>query len=132
MILYADVETKSIKAFLEMSRYRRKRQIEHNQRHNITPKQVTRAVEDSLSFKDQGRSEAAMVMKDAPGGLDVAETVKELEEEMIIASNKLEFEKAALLRDQIRELKKEAGQSMEGDSGRSKTYPKKKRRRRMK
>ena len=131
VILYADVETKSIKAFLTMSRYRRERQIEYNKKHNITPKQVTRAVEDSLSFRGQGRSESDLMMKDAPGGLDVAETVKELEEEMIMASNKLEFEKAALLRDQIRELKKSSGQSVEGAPARSGSYPKKKRRRRM-
>ena len=38
--------------------------------------------------------------------LDISETIKELEEEMLAAANNLEFEKAALLRDQIRELKR--------------------------
>ena len=132
VILYADVETKSIKAFLETSRYRRERQLEYNKKHGITPKQVTRAVEDSLSFRGSGRSESESMLKDAPGGLDVVETVKELEEEMIVASNNLEFEKAALLRDQIRELKKANGESVEGAAARSITYGKKKRRRRMK
>ena len=132
VILYADVETKSIKEFLSVSRYRRERQMEYNRLNNITPKQVTRAVEDSLSFRGQGRSEAALVLKDAPGGLDVADTIKELEEEMIVASNKLEFEKAALLRDQIRELKKANGETVESSGSRSTKYPKKKRRRRVK
>jgi excinuclease ABC subunit B len=132
VILYADVETKSIKEFLSVSRYRRERQMEYNRLNNITPKQVTRAVEDSLSFRGQGRSEAALVLKDAPGGLDVTDTIKELEEEMIVASNKLEFEKAALLRDQIRELKKANGETVESSGSRSTKYPKKKRRRRVK
>jgi excinuclease ABC subunit B len=42
---------------------------------------------------------------------DVTETVRELEEEMLAAANNLEFEKAALLRDQIRELKRQFGQA---------------------
>lgn len=132
VILYADVETKSIKEFLATSRYRRQRQIEYNERHNITPKQVFRAVEDSLSFRGQGRSESALVLKDSPGGLDVAETVKELEEEMIMASNNLEFEKAALLRDQIQELKRASGEGGEEPRSKSTRYAKKKRRRRIK
>jgi len=38
--------------------------------------------------------------------LDITQTIKELEEEMVTAANNLEFEKAALLRDQVRELKR--------------------------
>ena len=46
------------------------------------------------------------VLNDAAGNFDVAETIRELEEEMLKAANNLEFEKAALLRDQVRELKR--------------------------
>ncbi|MCS1410442.1 MAG: UvrABC system protein B [Verrucomicrobia subdivision 3 bacterium] len=129
VILYADVETKSIKEFLAISRYRREKQLEYNEAHNITPKQVTRAVEGSLSYRNQGRIKSAAVLKDAPVDLDIQELIKELEEEMIVASNNLEFEKAALVRDQLRETKK----SLEQEGGRAATtsakYPKKRRRR---
>ena len=49
MILYADVMTNSIKKFLAVTEYRRQRQIAYNQEHNITPRSVVRAVEDSLA-----------------------------------------------------------------------------------
>ena len=49
---------------------------------------------------------AADVINEAGGNFDVTETMRELEEDMLEAANNLEFEKAALLRDQIRELKR--------------------------
>jgi excinuclease ABC subunit B len=63
-------------------------------------------VEDSLSARGEFRSRANAVLNDAAGNFDVTETIRELEEEMLTAANQLEFEKAALLRDQIRELKR--------------------------
>jgi excinuclease ABC subunit B len=54
-------------------------------------------------------SKARLMMKDSGQDFDLTETVRELEDEMIEASNKLEFEKAALLRDQIKELKRRMG-----------------------
>ena len=56
----------------------------------------------------------------------------ELEEEMIVASNHLEFEKAALLRDQIRDLKKASGKEVERLPQRNVRYGKGKRRRNIK
>ena len=107
VILYADVLTDSIKKFLAVTEYRRKRQIAYNTEHNITPRSVKRAVEESLSSAaHQGESKAVAVLRDAGADFDVAETIRELEEEMLAAANNLEFEKAALLRDQIKELKR--------------------------
>src|SRR5678809_1714752 len=51
VILYADVMTQSIQKFLATSEYRRKRQLAYNLEHNITPRSVTRAVEESLSSR---------------------------------------------------------------------------------
>jgi len=107
VILYADVMTDSIKKFLAVTEYRRKRQIAYNTEHNITPRSVKRAVEESLSSAaHQADSKAVAVLRDAGVDFDVAETIRELEEEMLTAANNLEFEKAALLRDQIKELKR--------------------------
>jgi excinuclease ABC subunit B len=107
VILYADVMTDSIKKFLAVTEYRRKRQLAYNAEHNITPRSVKRAVEESLSSAShQAESKAVAVLRDAGVDFDVAETIRELEEEMIVAANNLEFEKAALLRDQIKELKR--------------------------
>ncbi len=109
VILYADVQTQSIQKFLAVSQYRREKQMEYNREHNITPRSVSRPVEASLTSDAQGRAThnaAAMVINEAGGNFDVTETIRELEAEMLEAANALEFEKAALLRDQVRELKR--------------------------
>jgi excinuclease ABC subunit B len=106
VILYADVMTQSIQKFLAVSDYRRQKQIAYNQEHNITPRSVSRAVEESLATYETRRDQAHSVLREGGMDLDIHETLRELEEEMLTAANNLEFEKAALLRDQIRELKR--------------------------
>jgi excinuclease ABC subunit B len=106
VILYADVMTDSIKKFLAVTEKRRARQIAYNTEHHITPRSVSRAVEESLAVYESTRQEAAGVLKDAKMDVDLTETVGELESEMLKAAEDLKFEKAALLRDQIKELKR--------------------------
>jgi excinuclease ABC subunit B len=106
VILYADVMTQSIQKFLAVSEYRRKKQIAYNEEHNITPRSVSRAVEDSLATYQSNRDAANSVLREGGVDIDISETIKELEGEMLTAANNLEFEKAALKRDQIRELKR--------------------------
>jgi excinuclease ABC subunit B len=123
VILYADVKTKSIQNFLAVSEYRRQRQIAYNKEHNITPRSVSRAVEESLSSHQGTREEAgALLLKESGADFDVTETVRELEEEMLTAANNLEFEKAALLRDQIRELKRATGDGKADGEPKSVSY----------
>jgi excinuclease ABC subunit B len=115
VILYADVMTQSIQKFLAISQYRREKQLAYNREHGITPRPVQRPVEESLSQAAPGgavRASAAAVLNETAGGdFDVTETIRQLEEEMLEAANHLEFEKAALLRDQINELKRLTGAS---------------------
>jgi excinuclease ABC subunit B len=113
VILYADTRTGSIEKFLAVSDYRRQRQLAYNQEHHITPRSVIRAVEESLAVYQNTRRQADMVLREAGGNFDLTETLRSLQEEMIEASNNLEFEKAALLRDQIRELKTSFGEGGE-------------------
>jgi excinuclease ABC subunit B len=117
VILYADVMTQSIQKFLAISNYRRERQIAYNKEHNITPRSVKRAIEDSLSTREVEKKQAAAMLNDAAGNFDVVETIRQIEEDMLKAANNLEFEKAALLRDQIRELKRSTGQEAGEKSG---------------
>src|ERR1043166_1334315 len=109
VILYADIMTQSIQKFLAVSEYRRKKQIAYNKEHNITPRSVTRAVEESLSQYRQTTNKAHAFLNESGVDIDLNETIRELEGEMLAAANNLEFEKAALLRDQIRELKRTLG-----------------------
>jgi excinuclease ABC subunit B len=124
VILYADIRTQSIQRFLAISQHRRERQMAYNQHHNITPRSVIRAVEESLSTREDQLAKANLVLNEAGGDLDVTETVRELEEEMLGAANNLEFEKAALLRDQIRELKRMTGSTGGADGGSPANYGK--------
>jgi excinuclease ABC subunit B len=105
VILYTDVMTDSIKKFLAVTEYRRKRQIEYNREHNITPRSVVRAVEESLATYESDRKEADAVLREGSTDVDITSTIQELETEMLKAAEDLKFEKAALLRDQIKELK---------------------------
>ncbi len=109
VLLYADTMTQSIQKFLAVSRYRRDRQVAYNREHGITPRSVQRTVDAGLSSQPQGREAAAAALRESVDQFDYTETLRELEQEMIAASEALEFEKAALLRDQIRELKARAG-----------------------
>jgi excinuclease ABC subunit B len=106
VILYADVMTDSIKKFLAVTNYRRQKQIDYNREHNITPRSVSRAVEESLAVYQTNRQDAAGVLNDAGLDVDLSQTITELETEMLKAAEDLHFEKAALLRDQIKELKR--------------------------
>jgi excinuclease ABC subunit B len=107
VILYADVKTQSIQKFLAVSEYRRQRQVAYNLEHGITPRSVVRAIEESLSSAAATRQQAAAVLNEAAGNFDVTETIRELEAEMLTAADNLEFEKAALLRDQVKELQRQ-------------------------
>ena len=105
VILYADVMTDSIKKFLAVTDKRRARQIAYNTEHNITPRSVSRAVEESLAVQEDQHAAATGLLRETTTDLDVTETIRELEGEMLKAAEDLKFEKAALLRDQIKELK---------------------------
>jgi excinuclease ABC subunit B len=106
VILYADVMTNSIKKFLAVTEYRRQKQIAYNKEHGITPRSVIRAVEESLAGYESKREQANAVLRDAKMDIDLTETIGELESEMLAAAENLKFEKAALLRDQIKKLKR--------------------------
>jgi excinuclease ABC subunit B len=104
--LFADKITGSIRDLLDITEDRRRRQMEHNRKHGITPHSVKRPVQESLRVILEGEDESARV-QERP--LDVAELIRELEAEMKEASARLEYERAALLRDQIMELKSGGG-----------------------
>ena len=83
--------------------------MEYNEKHGITPQTVQRAVQESLHTILSGREIEASVVREAGGDFNLTELLRELEEEMQTASANLEFERAALLRDQIMELKSGTG-----------------------
>jgi excinuclease ABC subunit B len=100
-----------MQALLSITEYRRQKQLEYNEKHGITPRSVQRAVQESLHNILKGRQMEESVVREAGGDFSLTETLRELEAEMMAASGNLEYEKAALLRDQIAELKDGTGVS---------------------
>jgi excinuclease ABC subunit B len=111
VVLFADIVTDSMQALISISEYRRAKQMEYNEKHGITPQTVRRAVQESLHTILRGREIASSVINEAGGNFDLTELLRELEDEMQRASANLEFERAALLRDQIMEVKSGTGLS---------------------
>ncbi len=109
VVLFADTVTQSMQALISISDYRRTKQMEYNEKHGITPTTVQRAVQESLHTILRGREIAASVVNEAGGDFNLTELLRELEDEMQHASANLEFERAALLRDQIMEVKSGTG-----------------------
>jgi excinuclease ABC subunit B len=106
VILYADNITGSMKRMIELTRKRRERQEKYNQEHHITPRSIVRAVQSSLKLYEEAEEVVASVICESGGDYDITETINQLEQEMTAAAEALEFERAALIRDQIAELKK--------------------------
>ncbi len=117
-ILYADTVTTSMKAALEETARRRKKQIEYNAEHGITPRSVVKDVADILEGARESpnpgrksRSAAARAVAEARidySGLDplaLAAKLKKLEAQMYKHAQDLEFEAAARVRDEIRKIK---------------------------
>jgi excinuclease ABC subunit B len=109
VIFYADVMTKSLTKAWDTCKYRREKQMAYNLEHGITPKSVVRPVQESLRVKKDDEQSDLAVAEDV-SSKDAKKLAKELEKEMIEAVRKLEFEKAALLRDQIAFLRGEGGE----------------------
>ncbi|MFQ6616166.1 MAG: excinuclease ABC subunit UvrB [Fidelibacterota bacterium] len=113
VVFYADRITRSMKSVIDESNRRREVQLEYNRKHGITPRSIFKSVEDVMtttSVADAFRESSAGVYEkreDLLTRLDEAEAVDVLKAEMVKAAENLEFEKAAVLRDEIERLRRE-------------------------
>jgi len=99
VILYADQVTDSLRSAVDETNRRRERQLAYNKEHGITPQTVRKRVIDYLDFISGGASGSRMTKEEANAML------LQLEQEMYEAAEALEFEKAIVIRDKIKELK---------------------------
>ncbi len=107
VILYADKITDSMRRMMDLTEARRTRQVAYNTEHDITPRSVVRAIDDGLrTIYDDTEVERAVV-REAGEDYDVHLAVQDVEREMLEAAKALEFERAAILRDELRELQRE-------------------------
>jgi len=109
VIMYADRVTDSMRRMLDVTDKRRLVQLAHNKEHGITPRQIVRGIQESLAVVKKAEELDESVVREGKGDYDVHEVVREIEKEMLDAAASLEFERAAMLRDQLAELKSAHG-----------------------
>ena len=97
VILYADNITGSLKTALDTCRRRREEQMRHNAEFGITPQSVSRPIQQPLVKKENKFANVGKKSKS-----EVARLVDELQQEMLSCADRLDFERAAVLRDQIK------------------------------
>lgn len=105
VILYAEKTTDSMQALLDTTGERRQAQLRYNELHDITPTQIVKEIQDSLAVIRAAGEVEESVVRESDGPYDIHEAIREMEEEMLEAAKALEYERAALLRDQIMELR---------------------------
>ena len=110
VILYADHQTDAIRDLLRITRGHREKQIKYNEEHGITPHSVKRAINES-AYVFKSKSGVEVVRRTGSSSVSgressPADLIAELTKDMLEAADNLEFERAAYLRDQIKELKK--------------------------
>ena len=113
VILYADHKTDAIRDLLRITKRHREKQMAYNEEHGIVPHSVKRAINESAYVfkaasdgKRRGAASARTAGAASDASLSSAELIAELTKDMMEAADNLEFERAAYLRDQIKELKK--------------------------
>jgi len=110
-ILYADKMTDSMRRAIDETDRRRSKQEAYNQAHGITPRTVIRGIDDSLAtitkadYLDLTSDDAATEALEFATQADLESHIANLESDMREAAKKFEFEKAAKLRDQVKELR---------------------------
>ena len=101
MILYADNMTKSLKSALETSNKRRETQLAHNTEHGITPRSVSRPIQEPLVKREDKTINIAKKSKS-----ELEKILAQMQKDMMDAAERLDFERAALIRDQIKAIRK--------------------------
>lgn len=102
VILYADKITQSMQEAINETNRRRTIQLKHNEDNNITPTTISKKITD---IREESRQVIKKITQNKTSPKNDFKLIKQLEKEMKEAASKLEFELAAVLRDQINELK---------------------------
>lgn len=105
VILYADQITDSMKRLIDVTNHRREKQLAYNKEHGITPQSIRKEIQDGLRLIHAARDVEKSVVAESGVDYTAGELIHELEKEMLEAAEALEYERAAMLRDQIAELK---------------------------
>jgi len=120
VVLYADRVTPSMQRAIDETNRRRDKQLSYNEKHGVTPRTIEKAIRDiTEGLEEQGLKVIKPRGADGPDEYDALDMgalsmlIAELEQQMHKWAELLEFEKAAALRDQVRELSKKLGKKMD-------------------
>jgi excinuclease ABC subunit B len=105
VFLYADTVTNSMQKAIDETNRRRKIQLEYNKKHNITPKTIIKEIRKGLAEQINARKTAQKAVKFEDQEYERVEIISQIEQEMLKAAETLDFERAAFLRDKLKELK---------------------------
>jgi len=114
VILYADKETDSMRGMIDKTRDRRERQLAHNREHGIEPLSIEKPIGEGLVTHVADDLDHRVV-REAGVEYDVFQAIHDVEAEMLQAAESLEYERAAMLRDELLELRGQAGGEDEAD-----------------
>lgn len=103
VIMYADELTESMEKAITETNRRRKIQEEYNKKYGITPRTIKKSIRDTISITKQEEIEVEYKLENAE---DIKKVIAELTDEMLKYATNMEFEKAAEIRDKIKELEK--------------------------
>ncbi|MBN2826053.1 MAG: excinuclease ABC subunit UvrB, partial [Campylobacterales bacterium] len=106
VIMYAAKTTESMRKTIEITQERRAKQIEYNEAHGITPKTTIRKMDENLKLEDQTNIYNHKKNLEKMPKSQKEALIRELKAKMLQAAQKLEFEEAARLRDEIAKIKK--------------------------
>ena len=106
VIMYADTMTNSMKKAIEETNRRRKKQLLFNKENNITPRSIEKAIRESIEVVKKAKDITLDVAGQTEDEYEIDSVVAELQRDMELCARNLQFERAAELRDKIRELKK--------------------------
>jgi excinuclease ABC subunit B len=105
VIMYADTVTGSMKQAIAESIRRRKIQLEFNRKYKITPRSIQKAIKEGIEDLAEAESYVAELTGQARDEYELNKYISELEYEMELAARNLQFEKAAAIRDKIKNLR---------------------------
>lgn len=106
VIMYADTITDSMRKAIQESQRRQQMQLEFNQKHKITPQTIKKAIRDGIEGLEEAEGLVRQVSGETDDEFEFNSIISGLEYEMELAARNLQFEKAAKIRDKIKELKK--------------------------
>lgn len=104
VIMYADKITRSMAATIEETKRRREIQSQYNEENGIIPKTIVKEVRDSIETLKPADEEVVFGIAESEDKYDVQNNIEALQKEMMEAAQNLQFERAAQLRDKIKEL----------------------------